>query len=181
MFQSAPLTEARGDPVSRRISVTPYSFNPLPLPKQGEMPVARSGPENPWVSIRSPYRSKGRFARKSDEQDDTKFQSAPLTEARGDLRGVCHCKHQCCFNPLPLPKQGEIRYEVCTISALYWFQSAPLTEARGDAVAAVVVALVLMFQSAPLTEARGDASIRLIVDRSFQFQSAPLTEARGDS
>ena len=85
-FQSAPLTEARGDPlasvpVARRIKVSirsPYrskgrptaenlpdhpihSFNPLPLPKQGETQVAESEQHQIRVSIRSPYRSKGRL------------------------------------------------------------------------------------------------------------------------
>ena len=57
------------------------------------------------VSIRSPYRSKGRF----------RGHPLPLPELSG-------------FNPLPLPKQGEI-YQV---SIRPVFQSAPLTEARGD-------------------------------------------------
>ena len=40
-----------------------------------------------------------------------------------------------CFNPLPLPKQGEIPDHV-EIYNLSGFQSAPLTEARGDVFAA---------------------------------------------
>ena len=64
-FQSAPLAEARGDLVERGLFHLGMSrFNPLPLPKQGEM-------ERPIdssvllvsvfkVSIRSPCRSKGR-------------------------------------------------------------------------------------------------------------------------
>ena len=68
------------------------SFNPLPSPKQGEtreialaMPAANS----------------------------VEFQSAPLTEARGDnafgwwnLTAVIVWR----FNPLPSPKQGETQY-----------------------------------------------------------------------
>ncbi len=36
------------------------------------------------------------------------FQSAPLTEARGDLKGVSGFRaHKDGFNPLPSPKRGE--------------------------------------------------------------------------
>ena len=83
------------------------------------------------VSIRSPYRSKGRLPGFPDFPMVAMFQSAPLTEARGDfdIRGIpLRCalfqsaplteargdwrlpfrnRHQCSFNPLPLPKQGE--------------------------------------------------------------------------
>ena len=110
----------------------PQSFNPLPLPKQGETsgPTARRSPcpcFNPlplpkqgethcqwdtWqdfkVSIRSPYRSKGR---------------------RGSIE---HPASDLGFNPLPLPKQGETPATLSTASAITLFQSARLTEARGD-------------------------------------------------
>ena len=41
-FQSAPLTEARGDDIVllNDVDSEPTCFNPLPLPKQGEMLVA---------------------------------------------------------------------------------------------------------------------------------------------
>ena len=38
LFQSAPLTEARGDQSECRNSLVCRSFNPLPSPKQGEIP-----------------------------------------------------------------------------------------------------------------------------------------------
>ena len=133
------------------------------------------------------------------------FQSAPLTEARGDIPGEGNGR-----NPIEVsirsPDRSQGRY-----SDLYGntdalkFQSAPLTEARGDERAGKSAAAAWGFQSAPLTEARGDVrgfrlraggkqvSIRS-PDRSqgryrglcrfraepLQFQSAPLTEARGD-
>ena len=61
------------------------------------------------VSIRSPYRSKGRSQPTVTHTPPAQFQSAPLTEARGD--------------------------SCCSASATWFirFQSAPLTEARGDA------------------------------------------------
>ena len=108
-FQSAPLTEARGDadprdfarlvecfnPLpspkqgetcpTRRDQKRILRFNPLPSPKQGETKVApASGAIFAAVSIRSPHRSKGRlFVFGRDHR----------------LRNG--------FNPLPSPKQGE--------------------------------------------------------------------------
>ena len=61
-FQSAPLTEARGDRC---------------------LPEAHL-PETGLVSIRSPHRSEGRCTFASTLAPATLFQSAPLTEARGD-------------------------------------------------------------------------------------------------
>ena len=64
-----------------------------------------------WVSIRSPYRSKGR---PEPERVDSASDSG--------------------FNPLPLPKQGETLVGRPIASQTFLFQSAPLTEARGDPV-----------------------------------------------
>ena len=73
-----------------------------------------------------------------------KFQSAPLTEARGDGYGL-HFKggHDLRFNPLPSPKQGETDGVVVVALTLYRFQSAPLTEARGDFLGGGHLAVVL--------------------------------------
>ena len=60
------------------------------------------------VSIRSPHRSKGRRGIAVTSTRIYVFQSAPLTEARGDLCGYA----------------GTGKTTL--------FQSAPLTEARGD-------------------------------------------------
>ena len=88
----------------------------------------------------------------------TWFQSAPLTEARGDMDPR---------ESLPMNQQK--------------FQSAPLTEARGDMNEVHGRVDAKVFQSAPLTEARGDClSSRMCLDCYLVFQSAPLTEARGD-
>ena len=108
-FQSAPLTEARGDRlITGRLRGSKTSFNPLPSPKQGEtrhctskhhphnsfnpLPSPKQG-ETRWtrqhhtrctVSIRSPHRSKGRQVGQPAKAGLVLFQSAPLTEARGD-------------------------------------------------------------------------------------------------
>ena len=83
-FQSAPLTEARGDSAPAAQHGAARGFNPLPLPKQGETnPIDPCGLADS-VSIRSPYRSKGRPQMGISCTDVPTFQSAPLTEARGD-------------------------------------------------------------------------------------------------
>ena len=89
-----------------------------------------------FVSIRSPHRSKGRpttpllcrsrrlfqSAPLTEARGDKSakapkiclplFQSAPLTEARGDVRARCGASYVLCFNPLPSPKQGETSLSV---------------------------------------------------------------------
>ena len=131
-FQSAPLTEARGDTSSAPDRTDGDCFNPLPSPKQGETRQVPLLLPRPLVSIRSPHRSKGRPLLAAAPGDPPAFQSAPLTEARGDS-----CRRM-------------VRLVTCQ------FQSAPLTEARGDCQVYLLSFCAGMFQSAPLTEARGD-------------------------
>ena len=59
-------------------------FNPLPSPKQGETLSGKWSSMLVLVSIRSPHRSKGRLMLVLLSVLDEVFQSAPLTEARGD-------------------------------------------------------------------------------------------------
>ena len=109
-----------------------WSFNPLPSPKQGETTDYGGSQDVPVVSIRSPHRSKGRLRSVDARVEPQLFQSAPLTEARGDgtftraffgrIRVSIRSPHRSkgrpgivagvtwfgkCFNPLPSPKQGE--------------------------------------------------------------------------
>ena len=112
-----------------------------------------------------------------------RFQSAPLAEARGDLTYDEPAAKFICFNPLPLPKQGEMPATSPVIPDAEKFQSAPLAEARGDLLAEhlQVPRDVPEFQSAPLAEARGDEFRSTVIVHSVGvFQSAPLAEARGD-
>ena len=83
-------------------------FNPLPSPKQGETPLGACDAILKRVSIRSPHRSKGRLLLSRRIGPIQRFQSAPLTEARGDASAAI------------------------TADSNSSFQSAPLTEARGD-------------------------------------------------
>ena len=182
LFQSAPLTEARGDLTCRRWTRCQKGFNPLPSPKQGETPRLFRFRVRRFVSIRSPHRSKGRRQFTGLDALHYPFQSAPLTEARGDRAALGH-----------RPPQN-------------WFQSAPLTEARGDKrqkntpgrETGVSIRSPHRSKGRRLSiresEAKALVSIRSPHrskgrpqrDRSAPrppnlFQSAPLTEARGDS
>ena len=89
----------------------PCGFNPLPLPKQGEMSGKRSTSANRYGFNPLPLPKQGEIA--------TIMSRRPRWPR---------------FNPLPLPKQGEIQcapqFQKGRQQSM--FQSAPLTEARGD-------------------------------------------------
>ena len=53
------------------------------------------------VSIRSPHGCKGRSLARAVEAHGEKFQSAPLTDVRGDLIREDCIEPVECFNPLP--------------------------------------------------------------------------------
>ena len=86
-----------------------------------------------------------------------RFQSAPLTDVRGDI-GFCG-----------------------VIEGRTEFQSAPLTDVRGDHHRARLCFAHEQFQSAPLTDVRGDKGKTTSHAVSVRFQSAPLTDVRGDA
>ena len=100
-------------------------FNPLPSPKQGETRVGGRLQSRGEVSIRSPHRSKGRPNEWHVSILLIKFQSAPLTEARGDAPRA----------------ESSVGYAE--------FQSAPLTEARGDSVSLSSVVIIWRFNPLP--------------------------------
>ena len=60
VFQSAPRTEALGDPDYPRSSGFQPSFNPRPAPKRGAIDAGASRDADHVVSIRAPRRSAGR-------------------------------------------------------------------------------------------------------------------------
>ena len=110
-----------------------------------------------------------------------KFQSAPLTDVRGDsglvVRGALtidvsiRSPHGCKGR-----STGARR-----VHRTARFQSAPLTDVRGDVWIWTAGAVWIWFQSAPLTDVRGDQLIQATQDPKEKFQSAPLTDVRGDS
>ena len=179
LFQSAPLTEARGDNEKWQSIRASGGFNPLPPPKQGETGIAKGNRDQRRVSIRSPHRSKGRLLnpaiivylvlvsirsphrskgrqaiRRSCRRFST-FQSAPLTEARGDLILQRLAANGYSFNPLPSPKQGETEEN-------RGYRGVPMVSIRsphrskGRQPDSQLRRCKMQFQSAPLTEARGD-------------------------
>ena len=156
-FQSAPLTEARGDPSGLVYIDTCFEVSiRSPHRSKGRLVCCRVLGLIGDVSIRSPHRSKGRQELNRLSDCEARFQSAPLTEARGDRHLPLFRLIQHCFNPLPSPKQGETMFNLERVGTDEVFQSAPLTEARGDPTDPAEALSVSWFQSAPLTEARGD-------------------------
>ena len=86
-------------------------FNPLPSPKQGEtylllvrIPPMREFQSAPLTEARGDRRINARATGRR-----RRFQSAPLTEARGDGIHIAMLIPELRFNPLPSPKQGETR------------------------------------------------------------------------
>ena len=139
-----------------RASTIIARFNPLPSPKQGETSKVARPAERP-VSIRSPHRSKGRRLRRCGCTIGAWFQSAPLTEARGDRSPIRRRVHGNVVS-IRSPHRSKGRHAAAQRTfqgrSPAVFQSAPLTEARGDAPN--TSSAPIAFQSAPLTEARGD-------------------------
>ena len=214
LFQSAPLTEARGDvEAGPRSRAATAAFQSAPLTEaRGDALVDLFGAaDRRPVSIRSPHRSEGRFTagRRGRGHSILLFQSAPLTEARGDAQGIRRWGGQALGVSIRSPHRSEGRSEIgrregCrprvsirsphrsegrsrTLGVARQstssppFQSAPLTEARGDNTSLTGIVSRNLFQSAPLTEARGDrCAMSDWYCSGAAFQSAPLTEARGD-
>ena len=84
-FQSAPLTGARGDLSTFEFWLESKCFNPLPSPEQGEMSKVANpqGPQDCFNPLPSPEQG---------EMDDRVAFGLGIE----------------CFNPLPSPEQGEM-------------------------------------------------------------------------
>ena len=147
-FQSAPLTKARGDSDETYHTDLIYGFNPLPSQKQGETRPQGGAVHSLYVSIRSPHKSKGRPVATASAHARMRFQSAPLTKARGDIPRGEPVGNLACFNPLPSQKQGETT-STPSFRSTMGFQSAPLTKARGDPAAGLVAQSLTRFNPLP--------------------------------
>ena len=157
-FQSAPLTEARGDRLGGvggfvRCSVSIRSphrskgrrpkawvpgrfflFQSAPLTEARGDALERGVPNRDLVvSIRSPHRSKGRRQRLVADLVPSLVSIRSPHRSKGRRVAKRRMREPCaCFNPLPSPKQGETSSTTGRLSDTWSFQSAPLTEARGD-------------------------------------------------
>ena len=107
-FQSAPLTEARGDTFEGRRRAAFDMFQSAPLTEARETGGDREFGADHQVSIRSPHRSKGRLLPPPTQEILwTSFNPLPSPKQgetcllRGQPRPILG------FNPLPSPKQGE--------------------------------------------------------------------------
>ena len=132
-FQSAPLTEARGDSTPSAQYGSLQSFNPLPSPKQGETEGGELSQYGMHVSIRSPHRSKGRLlpARGIGQWPQVSIRSPHRSKGRPG-QGVRLCEGVRVSIRSPHRSKGR-RSQVEPQGVRRKFQSAPLTEARGDA------------------------------------------------
>ena len=109
VFQSAPLTEVRGDSRRPEFSAKRRLVSiRSPHRSEGRFVHDAENAGADRVSIRSPHRSEGRCEKANRTNPAGMFQSAPLTEVRGDVPGG-----------VPVADDNV-------------FQSAPLTEVRGD-------------------------------------------------
>ena len=114
LFQSAPLTKARGDAHRRERAQQKQRFNPLPSQKQGETRSIKPSAGSYICFNPLPSQKQGETDESvSPREASCWFQSAPLTKARGDLVGYCSEDLFAGFNPLPSQKQGET-WPTCT-------------------------------------------------------------------
>ena len=197
LFQSAPLTEARGD-LWRRGDRRDFRGVSIRSPhrSKGRLCYCHRAVHVFRVSIRSPHRSKGRQRLKRTRPRRAKFQSAPLTEARGDpeLAAVAvlvlvsiRSPHRSKGRPLrrgadwrrsqrvsirsPHRSKGRpsLAYSL-ECPAMSGFNPLPSPKQGETQPRGRLVArlpAVELFQSAPLTEARGDQEKRGIFHTSY--------------
>ena len=172
-FQSAPLTEARGDCTRRPRAWSHRCFNPLPSPKQGETDSKRKKKGIKYVSIRSPHRSKGRHCLVPGLARVYEFQSAPLTEARGDRCRRGDWGHLFAVS-IRSPHRSKGRQPwVTRFAAREVVSIRSPHRSKGRRVYEPKAGWVYLFQSAPLTEARGDPYMRVGVCELSSFNPLP--------
>ena len=156
-FQSAPLTEARGDSFAVLFCCFRLMFQSAPLTEaRGDVKIPVIDSEILAVSIRSPYRSKGRLEIGKRRARNGKFQSAPLTEARGDVGCVAvHAPNPGVSIRSPYRSKGRcVVREALVTKARVSIRSPYRSKGRDSAACRTCPQPDL--QSAPLTEARGE-------------------------
>ena len=181
LFQSAPLTKARGDLRSWNIwSGMIICFNPLPSQKQGE---TRRGGEH--------RRGHDRFnPLPSQKQGETwvrgGFPSSPdcfnplPSQKQGETGWMGRNPRSTrCFNPLPSQKQGETQDLFCACAIFFCFNPLPSQkqgETRGQASESLQRGVSIRSPH----KSKGRPRTKAFAATNPPFQSAPLTKARGD-
>ena len=180
MFQSAPLTEARGDLRLIALRARHEQFQSAPLTEaRGDLRPNRKDGDNGEVSIRSPHRSKGRHFVPQEQSAVFKVSIRSLTEARGDRIPQFLLIALNCFNPLPSPKQGETGLSNSSSSLVaVSIRSPHRSKGRPGVVGNIAVRVVVSIRSPHRSKGRPTPVARNV--SWSRFQSAPFTEARGD-
>jgi len=84
MFQSAPRSEERGDPMSEELQAHLRMFQSAPRSEERGDAGGEREEVTFVVSIRAPLRRAGRYPAPAEAADGRVFQSAPRSEERGD-------------------------------------------------------------------------------------------------
>ena len=204
LFQSAPLTKARGDLRWAPAVSTVDRFNPLPSQKQGETRLNDHPRLLLFVSIRSPHKSKGRHDGLERGGHEAKFQSAPLTKARGDgieltgqsvdIRVSIRSPHKSkgrhttadradIITPVSIrsPHKSKGRLFGPWLPYLVWCCFNPLpSQKQGETYPACDLRGVLSVSIRSPHKSKGRPMAAAAPTVPAEFQSAPLTKARGD-
>ncbi len=179
-FQSAPRSELRGDLHPGDEDSEFIRFNPRPGASSGATCSHSQVDSRPRVSIRAPERAPGRPHQTAPLRSIKKFQSAPRSELRGDLRYATKRSWAGTVS-IRAPERAPGRLILVGCWVMYnKFQSAPRSGLRGDSIALYTAAPITEFQSAPRSELRGDPRPLEAPALATPFQSAPRSELRGD-
>ena len=124
------------------------------------------------VSIRAPLRGAGRSACFAKCRSERRFQSAPRSEERGDIRSGGTSPREACFNPRPAPRSGAMDSFLSPARRSGVSIRAPLRGA-GRWVAIDDLGDIHMFQSAPRSEERGDLALGIKPPSAWCFNPRP--------
>ena len=204
MFQSAPLTEARGDAYTWRSFSDRTSFNPLPSQKQGETLAGRQAAVSDSSFNPLPSQKQGETLRAAPRPAPVRSFNPLPSQKQGETNLHSRlCAAQEGFNPLPSQKQGETTHNHSKNNTLcvsirsphrskgrlvgcccpyargaVSIRSPHRSKGRHMLEGVDLSADFVSIRSPHRSKGRpadGDGCNRAIV-----FQSAPLTEARGD-
>ena len=156
-FQSAPLTDVRGDDCRSASSTNALWFQSAPLTDvRGDWPSVIALRWRGCVSIRSPHGCKGRSAADTivDQQDAVSIRSPHGCKGRYDAPRDCvGCERVSIRSPHGCKGRSE-RVDFDPESLLVSIRSPH--GCKGRCICCFKELLTELFQSAPLTDVRGD-------------------------